>query len=149
LTTLSGSNVCCISSLATLDLSSNRLTELPRFKSARLEELAVADNRLGETNFFLCNFESNMDSFTTESLSPLEDLPALHVLDASSNQLRTLPFSIGALSQLAEVHLRNNSLEVLPASLGMCQSLRLLDVSDNKLELLPIELSMIAVSIAK
>lgn len=125
LTTLSGSNVCSIASLETLDLSSNRLVELPRFRSPQLQELAVADNRL-------------------ESLSPLEDLPLLRVLDASRNQLRTLPFSIGALGHLAEVHLRNNLLEVLPPSIGMCQSLRLLDVSDNKLEALPEELALIA-----
>lgn len=124
LTSLSGSNVCIISSLVTLDLSSNRLTELPRFRSPNLEELAVADNRL-------------------ESLSPLEDLPQLRVLDASRNALRLLPYSIGALSQLTEVHLRNNSLETLPPSLGMCQNLRMLDVSDNKLETIPEEIGLI------
>jgi Leucine-rich repeat (LRR) protein len=124
LTSLSGSNVCCIPSLKTLDLSSNRLVELPRFRAHRLEELAVADNRL-------------------ESLSPLEDLPELRVLDASRNALRALPFSIGALSQLSEVHLRNNYLEALPPSLGMCQHLRMLDVSDNKLESVPEELGLI------
>src|SRR5207244_675064 len=110
--------------LRTLDLSSNSLQELPRFRSPRLEELAVADNRL-------------------ESLSPLEDLPALRVLDASRNALRALPFSIGALSQLTEVHLRNNHLEALPPSLGMCQQLRTLDVSDNKLETVPEELGLL------
>ncbi len=124
LTSLSGSNVCSIASLKTLDLSSNRLVELPRFRAPRLEELAVADNRL-------------------ESLSPLEDLPELRVLDASRNALRALPFSIGALSQLSEVHLRNNYLESLPPSLGMCQHLRMLDVSDNKLESVPEELGLI------
>jgi Leucine-rich repeat (LRR) protein len=124
LTSLSGSNVCSIAALKTLDLSSNRLVELPRFRSPRLEELAVADNRL-------------------ESLSPLEDLPELRVLDASRNALRALPFSIGALSQLCEVHLRNNHLESLPPSLGMCQHLRMLDVSDNKLESVPEELGLI------
>ena len=121
---LTGSNICSINALRTLDLSSNRLTELPRFRSPHLEELAVADNRL-------------------ESLSSLEDLPELRVLDASRNQLRSLPFSIGALQQLTEVHLRNNSLESLPASMGMCQQLRMLDVSDNKLETLPEEMGQI------
>ena len=112
LTTLSGSNVCTIASLRTLDLSSNTLQELPRFRAPLLEELAVADNRL-------------------ETLSSLEDLPELRVLDASRNCLRVLPFSIGALSKLTEVHLRNNYLESLPPSLGMCQHLRSLDVADR------------------
>ena len=124
LTSLSGSNVCALPALRTLDLSSNSLQELPRFRSPRLEELAVADNRL-------------------ESLSPLEDLPELRVLDASRNALRALPFSIGALARLTEVHLRNNHLEALPPSLGMCQQLRMLDVSDNKLESVPEELGLI------
>ena len=124
LTSLNNSNVCSIASLRTLDLSSNRLAELPRFRCPNLEELAIADNRL-------------------ESLCSLEDLPHLRVLDASRNQLRSLPFSIGALSQLAEVHLRNNCLEFLPQSLGMCQRLRMLDVSDNKLETIPEELASI------
>ena len=125
LSTLSGSNICAISALQTLDLSSNSLTELPRFRTPKLEEFAIADNKL-------------------DSLSSLVDLPLLRVLDASRNALRVLPFSVGGLQELSEVYLRNNSIENVPASIGMCQKLRMLDISDNKIETLPEELGLIS-----
>jgi Leucine-rich repeat (LRR) protein len=49
----------------------------------------------------------------------------------------SLPDSIGRLSRLRELHLRNNKLTSLTESIGMLQELRHIDLRGNPLEYLP------------
>jgi len=54
-------------------------------------------------------------------------------LNISDNQLSTLPYSFGDLSQLKLLYLENNRLEQLPDSFSQLQNLRNLDLQSNKL----------------
>ena len=56
---------------------------------------------------------------------------------SGENRLTSLPDSVGRLSRLRELHLRNNKLTSLPESLGMLRELRHLDLRGNPLSHLP------------
>jgi len=58
-------------------------------------------------------------------------------LDLSSNDLKSLPLSIGNLTFLTKLNLYNNELTSLPESIGNLASLTQLDLSSNKLTSLP------------
>lgn len=61
----------------------------------------------------------------------------LRRLVATNNQLRTLPESIGACTELEYLDVQLNRLESLPHSLGHCASLQLLCAGRNSLASLP------------
>ncbi|KAJ6731971.1 LEUCINE-RICH REPEAT-CONTAINING [Salix purpurea] len=61
----------------------------------------------------------------------------LVVLDAHSNQLKSLPNSIGCLSKLKVLNVSCNLLESLPRTLENCSSLEELNANFNKLSRLP------------
>ncbi|RDX83374.1 Plant intracellular Ras-group-related LRR protein 6, partial [Mucuna pruriens] len=59
------------------------------------------------------------------------------VLDVRSNQLRTLPNSIGCLSKLKLLNVSGNLIEYLPKTIENCRSLEELNANFNKLIQLP------------
>jgi len=67
----------------------------------------------------------------------LQLLTCLHRLVLSSNQLTSLPESIGNLSNLQELALMNNQLTSLPESIGNLSSLIRLNFYNNQLESMP------------
>ncbi|CAJ1943773.1 unnamed protein product [Sphenostylis stenocarpa] len=71
----------------------------------------------------------------------LSHIPAMVVLDVSTNQLSVIPDSISKLENLEEFNLSSNVLESLPDSIGSLQKLKVLNVSGNKLTALPDSIS--------
>jgi len=59
-------------------------------------------------------------------------------LNASQNQLKTIPKTIGNLSNLMSLHLQNNLLNNLPNSIGNCTNLKNLYLGYNKLKEIPL-----------
>ncbi|XP_027333745.1 plant intracellular Ras-group-related LRR protein 9-like [Abrus precatorius] len=68
-------------------------------------------------------------------------IPALVVLDVSTNQLSVIPDSISGLQNLEDLNISSNQLESLPDSIGLLQKLKFLNVSGNKLTALPDSIS--------
>ena len=98
-----------------------------------------------------CYYQGDLDVLqdiidVNESLSGEEPLEIggqlwvdgrLDSLDLSTNQLTTLPESIGNLSSLKELYLYDNQLTTLPESIGNLSSLERLSLHHNQLTTLP------------
>jgi Leucine-rich repeat (LRR) protein len=80
------------------------------------------------------HLSSNQLTTLPESLGQLTQLTGL---DLSNNQLTILPDSLGQLTQLQSLNLSNNQLTILPDSLGRLTQLQSLDISKNLLTVLP------------
>eukprot|EP00127_Corallochytrium_limacisporum_P007262 Clim_evm3s246 gene=Clim_evmTU3s246 len=109
--------------IRTLDLSFNKLTEIPTAVCAlhHLERL---------------NLDNNMIHRITDSVASLR---TLQVLSLSGNCLEFLPGTLFQLSQLRELHIANNCLMVIPEEINRLTNLRALDVSGNpELRMLPV-----------
>lgn len=76
------------------------------------------------------NLEIILKSLATRLLNVI-------VLDVHSNQLRSLPNSIGCLIKLKVLNVSDNSLESLPKSIKDCRALEKLIANFNKLTKLP------------
>jgi len=103
--------------VASLDLSRNRLAELPEEVCAmqQLRRLILDANSL----------------VSLPELQPGQ-LPALEVLSASSNRLSVLPPSVTVLTRLQTLNVADNLLKTLPAVSGMAQ-LAQLNARGNRL----------------
>lgn len=153
--------------LRTLDLSDNRLTNLPTWldELEHLQTLILSGNTGLPTELFipliptlqtleLCAMEWTQLPTSVYRLSSLKSLDIsnngieklgvelgrltqLKHLNASGNALKRLPKTIGQLSQLRSLDLGHNQLTQLPNTLGQCQQLDHLDLSNNRLRVLP------------
>ena len=129
--------------LEMLDLSGNRLTELP-----------VDFGRLQKLKIFFCS--DNLFTVLPEVLAdcPLLDIvgfkanvietvparalnPNLRWLILTNNKIAHLPAQIGECYRLQKLMLAGNRLTDLPAELSQCRSLSLLRISANRLSQLP------------
>lgn len=115
---------CCLE-LRELDLSSNRLKELPQFiwKLQKLEKIIVSDNKL-------------------EVLGRIDDQehlsPSLKHVDLSKNKkLKYVSNFLFQFENIAVLNLSHNQLQSLPREMWSCVSLEELDVSHNQLRFLP------------
>ena len=104
-----------------IDLSKNKLTELPK------EILGL--KKLLEINLSNNNFEK-----FPENLIKLNDLEILYL---SSNQLKEIPSSIIQLINLKKIYLSSNHFEELPESLTLLASLQELYLSNNQISDVP------------
>ncbi|OQR69776.1 RING finger protein B-like [Tropilaelaps mercedesae] len=105
------------------DLSECQLTEVPAGVAAKCRVFR-------KTSLLL---QKNL----LTALPDLRGLVLLTVLDASCNQLKKLPESIGCLVNLVTLDVHSNQLTKLPASVAKLRALRTLDVSENRLSYLP------------
>ncbi|XP_073003209.1 plant intracellular Ras-group-related LRR protein 1-like [Typha latifolia] len=105
-----------------LDLSAQSLDSLPNPPTnlATITKLDISNN----------NLESIPESVIARLLN-------LVVLDAHSNQLKSLPNSIGCLSKLKVLNVSGNLLESLPKNIEDCKALEELNANFNKLTKLP------------
>ena len=115
---------CCLE-LRELDLSSNRLRELPQFvwKLQKLEKIMVSDNEL-------------------EVLGRIEDQEHLssslkHVDLSNNKKLKYVSNFLFQFENIAGLNLSHNQLQSLPREMWSCVSLEELDVSHNQLRFLP------------
>lgn len=124
-------------SLHTLDLSGNRLTELPDglARLSTLERLFCSDNPfqrlppvLGRLpRLDIVGFKANR---ITEV--PAEALPAsLRWLILTDNRIERLPERLGECHRLQKLMLAGNRLRGLPATLASCRRLELLRIAAN------------------
>lgn len=130
-------------SLEVLNLSGNRLSELPD-GLARLKKLRVlfcSDNAftavpevLGECEALeMVGFKANRIRHLPDNALP----PALRWLILTDNALPSLPRELGARPRLRKLMLSGNRLVGLPESLAECAELELLRIAANQLAALP------------
>ena len=126
--------------LATLDLSSNRLRalpdDLPRLRALRtlfcsanpFETLPAV---LGQcTSLDIVGFKANAIRHV-----PVESIPAsLRWLILSDNRIEAMPESLGDCRRLMKLALAGNRLARLPAGIARCERLELLRLSANRFE---------------
>ncbi|XP_044462842.1 plant intracellular Ras-group-related LRR protein 6-like [Mangifera indica] len=108
--------------LEVIDLSGKSLDSLPNpcLNLASICKLDLSNN----------NLQNISESLITRLVNVL-------VFDVHSNQLKSLPTSIGCLSKLKVLNVSGNLLESLPKSIENCRSLEELSVNFNKLKVLP------------
>ncbi|XP_009575084.1 PREDICTED: asporin-like [Fulmarus glacialis] len=109
-----------LSTLKSLELYKNQLTQIPTFLPSGLEILKLADN-----------------SINTLHASDFEGLMKLRVLDIRNNFIATLPPSaFSSLCNLQSLILDGNNMESVSAPLKLPR-LKYLSMADNKLNLFP------------
>ena len=114
--------ICGLKNLQSLDLSNNSLERLPSEIGAlkKLHRLRLAKNKLSSLPEEICELQN------------------LQSLDLSDNELVELPSGIGNFKKLQKLLLRHNrKLKELPEGLGKLESLEVLDLEKNALESLP------------
>ncbi|TYZ60345.1 hypothetical protein PybrP1_011196 [[Pythium] brassicae (nom. inval.)] len=150
-----------LANLRSLDVSSNRLAELPRDFAAALPQLRtlkLAGNALTAlpdlsalTALTTLVLDGNALTSLPEALPPnltklslknnrLRELPLsvtrlaqLQELDVSGNELAALPEHVGALASLVDLTLDQNAVRELPAALARCARLKVLSARGNRL----------------
>jgi hypothetical protein len=129
-------------SLASLDLSGNRLHEIPEgwLQAEVLESCLLGNNRFDHVppGLFKCSSLSHLD-LSANQLTGIRmgDWPRIHELNLQENRLKQLPAEIGGLQTLEYLRLAGNSLQSLPESMRGMKTLRVLDLSHNDLAILP------------
>ena len=127
-------------SLEILNLSGNRLSELPadlaRLKKLRILFCSENDFRhvpavLGECAALeMVGFKANRIETMDEAALPI----ALRWLILTDNRLRMLPGSIGRCPRLQKLMLAGNQLEHLPDEMAACVYLELIRLSANRFQ---------------
>ncbi|KAF9960538.1 hypothetical protein BGZ70_008576 [Mortierella alpina] len=103
-----------------LNLDNNMLTDIsPIYKLKQLRELRLN-----------CNFVPYL-------AIAIQNMTKLKILAMESNQLATLPETMGRLGNLCELRLSDNNLRALPESIGSIRTLQVLALRSNLLETLP------------
>jgi len=124
--------ISTLTHLRNLDLSENRITELPTpfYNLVNLEKLNLKVNKITTLNV------------------ELYKLNKLVELNLTRNELQSLPHTIGELKQLKYLFLADNSIKTLPHEIGyLYESLRKVALTNNKLSDVPGEFGWINPSI--
>uniref|UniRef100_A0A7S0DYP3 Protein kinase domain-containing protein n=1 Tax=Hanusia phi TaxID=3032 RepID=A0A7S0DYP3_9CRYP len=134
--------ICRLRSLEMLNLGNNSLSDLPQtFENlVSLKILFFLGNQFSVIPAVLGKLTSlEILSFKGNKLIDLgENLPvSLKSLVLTDNLLKSLPSSIGKLTDLQKIMLSNNKLSSLPAELALCKKLELIRLSKNELKAIP------------
>ncbi len=108
-------NTCLKGNCKKLDLSSNKLTDLPK-GIGKLQNLIILD------------LSHNQLTKLSRDIGKLQNL---EVLSLNHNQLIKLPKRIGQLQNLEVLSLSYNRLTRLPKKIGQLQKLQTLDLKEN------------------
>jgi len=129
-------------SLEFLDLSHNKLTEIPNLEKLTKLKIAFFSYNLFTilphsfkkcNNLYMLGFKGNQIEVFDEDILPL----SISWLILTDNKIKTLPNSIGDLDKLRKFPLAGNQLTSLPDSMQKCKNLELLRLSANKLTHIP------------
>lgn len=129
-------------SLEILDLSNNKLTNIPDLsKLTKLKIAFFSFNNFRELpdafknckNLYMLGFKDNQIEFIDENILP----NSISWLILTDNKIKVLPNSIGDLTKLQKFALAGNQLTTLPDSMQKCKSLELLRLSANNLNHIP------------
>ncbi|XP_022045075.2 leucine-rich alpha-2-glycoprotein [Acanthochromis polyacanthus] len=134
--------------LNTIDLTGNRLTDLPAdvFSYAPLQSLVLKNNQIKKADADWFHGNSNLtwldlsgNQLTKIPTALLQKLPHLDNLDFANNQLEQISAnSLDSLSKLERLNLQNNKLHTLDASVfHNTRNLTSLFLTGNKLSKLP------------
>lgn len=128
--------------LEILDLSHNRLSELPDL--SRLKKLKIAFfsfnlfTKLPAAfknceNLYMLGFKANQIEQFDEEILPL----GISWLILTDNKIEALPRSMGELSRLRKFPVAGNQLTTLPQEMSQCRNLELIRLSANRLTEIP------------
>lgn len=128
-------------SLEFLNLSNNRLSELPD-DFWRLKKLKIAffnDNAFETFPTVLAKCPTlSMVSFKNNQIEQVGELSEnIRWLILTNNRIKQLPASMGRLGKLQKLMLAGNQLQTLPDELADCKCLELIRLSANNLGALP------------
>ncbi|XP_035715235.1 leucine-rich repeat-containing protein 57 isoform X2 [Folsomia candida] len=107
--------------LRSIDLSENKITEIPQNIGAFL-------------NLKLLNLNSNLIEVIPEQLGVLVKLETLYL---SQNRIKVIPVSVQKLPKLKDINLSGNTITVFPAGFASLKFLSVLDLSKNRITDVP------------
>lgn len=123
--------------LQSLNLESNELVKLPNLANLEgLIQLKLSHNRLEEFPSSLC--DSIYKKLEESSCSPIPIFGggAVHLseLDASCNQIHSIPFQVSKLVALKILNLKGNKISSVPKELADCNKLKEVNLKDNPIK---------------
>ncbi|KAJ3438514.1 hypothetical protein M0812_17703 [Anaeramoeba flamelloides] len=137
-------NIHHLKMLTFLDLSFNRITQLPKEigKIENLEVFKLNNNRLDVMpnclfklkKLYSLNLSKNS---ITNTVQPISLMKSLAILDLSYNKMNTLKIDCFYDNNLTDLNLSHNLIQSLPKKMKDNSKLQFLDLSHNKLEEIP------------
>ena len=136
---------CCFPRLEFLNLSGNRIENIPElfFEMPELEELHLNNNRISRLPETITRMKSLKELYCRNNLitgipcSIGEMRGSLMYLSFEANRLAELPEDIGALCNLRALNLHGNQLCAIPENMGNSDNLKSLALGKNLLTRLP------------
>ncbi|EGT36552.1 CBN-TOL-1 protein [Caenorhabditis brenneri] len=129
-----------------LDLSKNRLTEVPAAigKVEQLKKVDLSHNQIGKVYQYVLNkikqlHTVDLSNNQLQSIGPyiFSDSSELHSLDVSNNEISLLfKDAFARCPKLRKISMRNNKIKSLDEGLTEANALRRLDVSNNQIVVL-------------
>lgn len=130
-------------SLEILDLSDNKISELPNsiLQLKKLRIIFFENNKFSKFPKILAELPSlTMIGFKSNQIHTIPDNafpPKLRWLVLTNNKIKKLPKNIGNCHLLQKFALAGNLIEELPNEMANCTNLELFRVSSNKLKAIP------------
>jgi Leucine-rich repeat (LRR) protein len=120
-----------------LDVSNNKLTEIPALKCPKLEYLNLSGNKMekvnegwtGHANIRILECRDNK----YKSLAPFKNMPRLEVLYMADNLMTSLS-GWESLPSLKRLHLRKNKIEKMEEEVPELPSLVYLNLRSNNIQ---------------